>query len=100
MSLNDDSLEIKNCPYFRSNIIYQDKKYNNVCLIGLLMYKYIIENKDIHIECYKNVDCLYRELLVTQAVSKKYFIDYLQENSKVKSLENQIKQLKEENQND
>lgn len=88
--------KIKECPYFKSNIIYKDKTYNNVCLIGLLLQNHINEDKVLNKECYRNFDCLYRSAIIANELAKKHLVDYFEEHSKNQLLENQVKQLKEE----
>lgn len=89
--------QIKDCPYFKSNITYKEKTYNNVCLIGLLLQNHINEDKVLNKECYRNFDCLYRNAIIANGLAKKHLIDYFEEYSKNQLLENQVKQLKEEN---
>lgn len=88
--------KIKDCPYFKSNITYKDKIYNNVCLIGLLLQNHINEDKALYRECFKNFDCLYRSAIIANELAKKHLVDYFEEHSKNQLLENQVKQLKEE----
>ena len=88
--------KIKDCPYFRSNITYKEKTYNNVCLIGLLLQNHINEDEVLNKECYRNFDCLYRSAIIANNLAKKHLIDYFEEHSKNQLLENQVKQLKEE----
>ena len=51
MSIKINEEQIKKCPYFKSNITYKDKTYNNVCLIGLLLQNHI--NEDTHFKVKK-----------------------------------------------
>lgn len=97
ISIKINEEQIKDCPYFKSNITYKDKTYNNVCLIGLLLYhNHINEDKVLNKECYRNFDCLYRNTIIANELAKKYLVDYFEKHSKNQLLENQVKQLKEE----
>lgn len=96
MYIEIQDYKIKDCPYFKSNITYKDKTYNNVCLIGLLLQNHINEDKVLNKECYRNFDCLYRSAIIANGLAKKHLVDYFEEHSKNQLLENQVKQLKEE----
>lgn len=96
MSIGINEEQIKKCPYFKSNITYKDKTYNNVCLIDLLLQNHINEDKVLNKECYRNFDCLYRSAIIANELAKKHLIDYFEEHSKNQLLVNQVKQLKEE----
>lgn len=97
ISIKINEEQIKDYPYFRSNITYKEKTYNNVCLIGLLLQNHINEDEVLNKECYRNFDCLYRNAIIANGLAKKHLIDYFEEYSKNQLLENQVKQLKEEN---